>query len=226
MAVGKDAPSVTIGTESDYKKLFFSDSNSALIVPVTLSPGWGKLDQGTALALNGSALSTGNKGKYLPYDPHATNDGTLTCPARAYLTQSSGTTASILYVTLDDSYKFKVGDDAFIVDNVTAAENLGAITAIDRTTYANYAAITVTTATGGTSFTTARRAYLYVEGADVCTGVLVSTKDTGTGSTAVGAQGLMLISNALVYTGMLTNFDTNAGTDMGSSSIGQYTLFK
>jgi len=222
--VGKDIPNITYGGQEDYKKLYYSDPNAALKIQVTVSPGWGKLPMGTALCMNDSAA--GNDGKYLPYDPTATITGAEDAPGRAYLVQDSGTTATILYVTLDDSYKFTTGDDVIINDDTTTAENLGAITAIDRTTYQHMAAITVTTATGGTSFTTARFAYITVEGYDTCDGILEKSVDTGTGSTAAGALATLIISNAVLYNGMLTNVDSNARTDLSATVNGQYLIVK
>jgi hypothetical protein len=222
--VGRSIPSVIYGTQSDYKSLFYSDPIACLNIPITIQAGFGVLKAGTAISKNDSAA--GGYGKYIPYDPTATITGTEEAPGRAYLVQSSGTTASTLYVTLNDSYKFSVGDDVIIKDDTTAAENLGAITAIDRTTYTHMAAITVTTASGGTSFTTARFAYITCEGYDTCDGILTQSVDTGTGEDAKGALAAMLISNAILYNGMLVNVDSNARTDLSASVNGQYLVIK
>ena len=222
--VGRDIPSILYGTQQDYKTLFYSNPEAALFLPVTLQAGYGVLKAGTAISKNDSAA--GNIGKYIPYDPTATITGAEEAPGRAYLVQNSGTTATELYVTLDDSYKFAVGDDVMIVDDTTAAENLSAITAIDRTTYTHMAKITVTVATGGTSFTTARFAYITPEGYDTCDGILMKSVDTGTGEDAQGALGTLLISNAILYNGMLLNVDSNARTDLSASVNGQYLVVK
>lgn len=219
-----DTPQVNYGLQTDYKKLYYSDPMAALKVPVSIMAGYGKLEQGTALALNGSAV--GQKGKLFPYDPDAAPTGTIVRPAAAFLVTDSGTSSNILYTTLDDSYKFEVGDDVFIEDDTTAAENLGAITAIDRTTYTNRAKITVTTNYGGTSFTTARFAYLAVEGYTTCVGILEKTVDTGTGTSAKGAIATMILGNCVLYSGMLTNFDSAAKTDLSAGTFGQYTYIR
>jgi len=223
MSVGRDITSVVIGAQEDYKKLFYSEPKAALVVPVTLGPGYGQVKMGTALARNDSAA--GNDGKLMPYDP-STITGAEAYTPRAYLVQSSGATASTLYVTLNDSYKFIVGDDVYINDNTTTAENLGAITAIDRTTYTHMAAITVTTATGNTSFTTARFAYIALEGYDTCVGILQKSVDTGTGVNAKGAVAPMILGNCVLYTGCLTNLDAAAKTDISASTFGIYTYIK
>lgn len=225
MAVGRDIPSIVRGTQKDYRNLFFSDPISALVLPITLQAGYGVLVSGMALAKNTSNSST-NKGKFIPYDPTATITGAEVAPGRAYLVASSGTTATELFVSMNDSYKFAVGDDVVIVDNTTAAENLGAITAIDRTTYTHMAKITVTTATGGTSFTVARFAYLVVEGYDACVGILQDSRDTGEGENCKGALGNIILGNCILYSGMLVNLDSNARTDLTATVFGQYTYMR
>lgn len=219
-----DTPNVVIGVQTDYKKLFYSNPDIALTKPIQLAAGYGVLKMGLVVAKNASAA--GNVGKYFPYDPASTVTGAEEAPGRAYLVQSSGTSASILYVTLDDSYKFKVGDDVIIHDDTTAAENLGAITAIDRTTYNHMAAITVTVATGGTSFTTARFAYITIEGYATAAGILIRSVDTGTGASAAGAGGVLLLSNAILYTGMLQNCDSTARSTLSATLDGPYVIFK
>jgi len=221
---GRDIPSIIYGGQEDYKRLYQSDPNAALVLPITISPGFGVLKMGTALSQNDSAA--GNDGQFLPYDPTATITGAEVAPGRAYLVQDSGIGASVLYVTMDDSYKFEVGDDVIINDSTTAAENLGAITAIDRTTYTHMAAITVTTVVGAASFTTALFAYITLEGYDTCDGILEKSVDTGTGSNAKGALASMIVSNAILRTGMLTNVDSNALTDLSASAFGDFTVIK
>lgn len=118
MAVGRDIPSIVLGGQEDYKKLYYSDPNAALKVPITIQAGYGQISMGTVLAKNISAA--GNENKLVPYNP-TTVTGAEDAPGRAYLVQSSGATATDLYVTLDDSYKFAVGDDVIIHDDTTTA---------------------------------------------------------------------------------------------------------
>lgn len=229
MAVGRDIPSLVFGGQQDYKKLYYSDPVAALKVPITLQAGYGVLKMGTVLSINKSAA--GGINKCLPYNL-TTVGAADDAPGRAYLVQSSGTTATVLYVTINDSYKFSVGDDVAIHDNTTTAENLGAITAIDRTTYSHMAAITVTTATGGTSFTTARYAYICCEAGDStnsysdAVGILEKSVDTGTGANAKGALATLILGNCVLYTGMLTNLDAAAIVDLSSAAFGNYTYIK
>jgi hypothetical protein len=203
---------------------------AALRTDVTIQAGYGLLKAGTILAKNLSAA--GNKGKYVPYNP-TTFTGAENHPGRAYLVSNSGTTDSFVYVSMNDSYKFAVGDDLIINDNTTAAENRGAITAIDRTTYPHMAKITFTTAIGGTAFTTARFAYVCVEAGDSsnnyydAVGILEKSVETGTGSNAKGAVVDVIFGNALLYTGMLINLDAAALTDISGASVaGQYTMIR
>jgi hypothetical protein len=218
-----DSPNMLYGPmQTDYRRLFYSDEAVVLQVPIQMSAGYGILKAGTAIAKNTSNLTTGNKGKFFPYSP-STISGVEEAPARAYLVQDSGAATNLLYVKLDDSYKFKVGDDLMIIDNTTSGENLGAITAIDRTTYTHMAKITTTTNVGGTSFTTARFAFVAAEGYDACVGILGKSVDTGTGVNAVGAGATMLLKNYVLYTAGLTNVDAAAVVDLSLSTIGLYT---
>jgi hypothetical protein len=192
-----------------------------------LQSGYGLLKAGTVLSVNLSNLTTGGKGMFLPYNP-TTFTGAENHPGRAYLVANSGTTDKFVYVTMEDSYKFKVGDDLIINDDTTAAENLGAITAIDRTTEPHRAKITATAAIGGTAFTTARKACVFVEAGTsanhysdaVC--ILEKSVDTGSGANAAGAHSDIILGNVLLYEGMLTNIDSASKTDLSATSFGQF----
>ena len=214
-----DTPNITRGVQTDYKRMFKSDPNIALSRPKTLQAGYGKIDLGTAMALNGSAA--GNIGKLVPYDPAALTGAELG-NGRAYLVQEGSIGALFVYVVMSDAYKFMVGDDIYIIDDDTAIEQLGAITAIDTTTLTHMAKITFTTVIGAVAFTTADFAYIAVEGANTCVGILEQTRDTGTGSDAKGAQGAIVKANAQLYNGMLTNVDSAARTDISATVDGQY----
>lgn len=224
-----DIPQIQRGVQTDYKRLYYSNPEAALKVPITVQAGYGLLEQGTAMALNKSA--GGNAGLLVPYNPTAFT-GAEDHPGRAYLVADGEAAASVVYVTLDDSYKFKVGDDLIINDDTTTAENLGAITAIDRTSDASRAKITFTTAIGGTAFTTARKAYVAVEAGDNsnnysdCVGILEKSVHTGTGSRAAGAVATLILGNAVLYDGLLTNLDAAAKTDLSMSTFGQFVYMK
>lgn len=220
----KDIPDISFGEQSDYKRLYYSNPDAALKVPITLQAGYGKLEAGTAISKNDSAA--GNLGKYIPYDPTATITGAEVAPGRAYIVAENAS-SEIVYVTMDDSYKFAVADDLIICDSdgEGALDNMGAIVTIDRTTYTHMAIITATVATGDT-FTIAKFAYVMVEGAVTCDGILEKTVDTGTGSKADGAIATMIIGNCVLYTGMLTNVDSNALTDLSAGTVGQYTYIR
>lgn len=226
-----DTPYINFGQDDAFRRLFYSNEMAALTVPVALQSGYGVLKLGTALAKNLSNLTTGGKDQLLPYSP-TTFTGAEDHPGRAYLVANTGTTDKYVYVTMEDSYKFKVGDDLIINDNTTSAENLGAITAIDRTSELHRAKITATTSIGGTAFTTARDAYVIVEAGTSgnnysdCVGILMKSVDTGTGENAKGAIGELILGNCVLYTGTLTNVDSAARTDVSASTFGQYTYIR
>lgn len=227
MAIHGETPYVYEGPESHYRRLWYSRPEQALIRDITLQPGYGVLKEGTILALNNSAA--GNKNKYVPYRPTtpAASD-TENQKGRAFLVaQPSGTTC---YVTQDDSYKFSVGDDLIVNDANSTAENLGAITAIDRTTYQHMAMITFTETISGT-FTVAQSAWVGVEAGDSSNdysdakGILASSVDTGTGEHAKGAVAPMVMKNAILYYGMIIGNDSAARTDLSASQNGNYFVF-
>lgn len=224
-----DTPHLVRGVQTDYKNIYYSRPEIALVVDVAIQAGYGKLEAGTVLAKNLSA-STSRYGRYVPYNPTSWT-GAEYHPGRAFLVQAGANATKLLYVTLEDSYKFAVGDDVCIGDNVTADENLGAITAIDRTTYPHMAVITATTNIGGTAFTTARLAYCCVEagtsnGYSVAVAILAKTVDTGTGVNAKGAVAPIILSNAVLYDGMLVNCDSTAKTALSITTFGQYAVLK
>lgn len=223
-----DIPNITHGIAKDYKRLYYSDRAVALTLEKTLQAGYGLLEAGTVMAENLSAA--GGDGKLVPYNPAAIT-GAEIAPARAYLVQDTHATSPIVYTTLNDSYKMVVGDDLIIADDDTAAENLGAITEIDRTTYAHMAKITATTNIGGTAYTTADFAHVYVEagaGATFSTAVAILDKavETGTGAGALGAFSVIVVSNAILYTGSLVNADSAAKTSLSTADNGRYTILK
>jgi len=224
-----DIPQVVRGVQTDYKRLYFSNPQAALKVPVTLMAGYGWIEQGSMLAKNLSAA--GKAGMLLPYNP-TTFTGAEDHPGRAYIVADSGTTDKYVYVTMDDSYKFNVGDDLIINDDTTTRLDRGAITAIDRTSEPHRAKITFTTALGGTAFTTARKAYVCVEAGTSannysdCVGILEKTVDCGLGVNAKGAVATLIWGNCALYEGMLTNLDSAAKTDISGTSLGQYLMIR
>jgi len=213
--------------ENSYKRLFYSRPEQALIKDVTISPGFGVLPAGTILAINKSA--SGNVNKYVPYNKTVPASSDVNQKGRAFLLQTASGTS--VYVTQADSYKFAVGDDLIIGDSGTACENLGAITAIDRTTYQHLAVITFTATISG-SFTVAQSAWVAVEAGDSsngysdAVGVLIASVDTGTGEKAKGALAPMLLSNAVLYYGLLPNVDAAALTDLSASQDGRFMVIK
>jgi len=224
-----DIPYVQYGAQEDLRSLYYSDPMAALKVPVTLKAGYGVLSKGAALALD---LSAGSSGLLVPYSPTTfAASASEYITGRAYLVADVGASANVIYVGKDDGYKFAVGDDLIINDNATAAENLGAITAIDTTTYSHMTKITVTTNTSGT-FETSAYGYVIVEAGTAgnnysdCVGILEKSVDTGVGSKAKGAVATMILGNCVLYEGVLLNMDAAAKTDISAASFGQYLYIR
>jgi len=229
-----DTPNVVHGTQVNYKRLFYSEPLACLRVPISIQAGYGIIEMGTVLSKNTSTSST-NKGKMLPYCP-TTFTGDCWKGGRAYILATPSTSgAAKVYVTQDDSYRFKIGDDLILNCTGVTVENLGIITVIDRTTNRHMASITATETVSGT-FTVALSAYVCVEASVAnaasnnwsdAVGILDKDVDTGTGANAPGADATIIMSNATLYIGTLEGIDDAAQTAIGTcTEIGQFLMIK
>lgn len=221
-----DTPYINRGTQEDIKRLFYSDHTTALTRAVTIPAGYGVIKAGAVMGI--ITESTNRVDQYIPYTglDAAGNvaAGVDNLFGAAFLTDdpSTGTTG---YVTMDDSYKFAVGDHLVAGDSDLSNTDLGAITAIDRTTYTHIAAITVTNSFG--SETVAKGAVITIQTSTsspyvAAKGILIGTVDAGTGEDAQGAQGVIVVGNALLYISGLYNYNSDVLTDLGGSAEGRY----
>lgn len=221
-------PYIKRGFQVDPKRLFYSNESIALKKLVTLVPGYGILEAGTIVAK--ITESTTRLGQYVPY---AIAAPALNMPffGGAYLLQDEAAGATTLRVTVKDSYKFAVGDHIAVDDNNSSPVDLGAITAIDRTTSAIYATITFTTASDLSGLDMANASVVYIQSQlttpfSCAVGVLGEGVDTGEGEEAVGGQGMCVFSNVMLYKGLLPNYDADALTDLSGISDGQVIILK
>lgn len=234
-AIGGSTPQLNRGPEvPGHKALYYSIREIALIKDKAVQPGYGVLRAGTIMAENISALTTGGKGLLVPC---ATTLFTVGDVGRAFalanMVDEGAGNGTKINVTMDDSYKFMVGDDLIIANNQGGGEynNGGAITAIDRTTYPHFAEITVASAVAVANNTVAKACCCYVEAGDatkLSTAKYILDKDidTGVGEIAKGAITPVLLSNAILYTNSLVNFDPAAATALGTADDGQHTILK
>jgi hypothetical protein len=228
-AIGGSTPQLNRGPEiPGYKALYYSIREIALIKDKTCQPGYGVLRAGTIMAENISALTTGGKGLLVPC---ATTLFTVGDVGRAFALADVATGVDIIHVTQEDSYKLKVGDDLILANNTPEYGNGGAIISIDRDTYPHFAVITFTTGIATANNTVAKALCCYVEAG--AAGKLSTAKyildkdvDTGVGEIAQGAITPVLISNAILYTNSLVNFDAAAATALGTVDDGQHTILK
>jgi hypothetical protein len=168
------------GSENDINP-WESSPEQAFDNTIRMAVGHGIVWAGTIMAMNMSA--GGNKGKTMPYVPD-NYDGMDVNPhlvaGRTFLSSDIADGATTLSVVNADSYRFVVGDEICVDDDgTTTPENLGAITAIDRTTSSVIATITFTnpvTASGG--FAVANKGCVYVNGNK--SALLASDFTTGT----------------------------------------------
>ena len=213
----------------------FDTDEKALIKSKTLAPGFGNLPLGTILAENLSAAATGNKGKLVPY---VLDDSTETNTAKqlgvSFLVASYVNAATDVYVTLDDSYRFAVGDDIILGRNNSGSweiHNGGAITAIDRTTYPHMAKITFTTGVASNDYTTANKVAVWPEAGttskySLAKYILCAAVDTGTGENSKGALAPVLLSNCILNSGVIPNYDAQVATDMSLVVDGPHLVVK
>lgn len=221
-----DSPFIKRTPQVDPKRLFYSDEKIALKKMVTFAPGYGILEAGTLVGK--ISESTSRLSQYVPYAIQAPVAG-LPFIGGAYLL-ADGANGTTIQVTMEDSYKFAVGDHIAAVDSDATPIDIGAIVSIDRTTYPHYAVITVGSvdltaidvSTGGMIFIQTQTATPYTN----AMGVLMDGIDTGTGEDAVGAQGSVVFSNAMLYKGLFPNYDDGALTDLSGVEDGQMVMLK
>jgi hypothetical protein len=229
-----DTPYIVRGMETDAKRIFKSKFDLALRNDITMVPGYGIIPQGTVIA---AVLDGTRKNSYVPYVPQQppASGGGYEPLGAAFLLQDGAADTNV-YVTIEDSYKFAVGDVLVCADRTNyagegaGATDLGAVTAIDRESYPNKALITVTNNVT-TAHTVALMSWVYIKtGATTpfvtAKGILQGGVDTGTGPNAKGGLGNIILSNCLLYTDMLLNLTSEAKTDIGAASHGKYTLLK
>lgn len=229
MGLGGSTPQVNHrGETPGQKRLFFSKRDIALIKDKQIRPGYGYLKAGQMMAVDSVT------GELVPYVATTTPRHKAYQAGNAFALADIASGADTIYVSINDSYKFKVGQSLILVNDnsgTPVVHDGGAITAIDRTTYPHMAAITFTTVTAVATFTVARFTNCYVK-TDTSTpftkAIYILDKDvnTGTGATAVGAQTSVVISNCILYTNSLIDFDTAAATDMSAVTDGAHTIFK
>lgn len=223
-----ETPFIVRAGQEDYKRLFYSDPEIAAKLPITIPGGFGIIKAGTVMAK--ISESTSRLGYAVPYTPETLAAGLTTYPGISYLV-TDGAASTSVYVAIADSYKFAVGDHLAAGDANTASGSnidLGAITAIDRTTYPHMALITVTNNVT-TAITVAQGGAVWIQTKTTApfvyaTGILLGSVDTGTGANCKGALGTLVKKNAILYKGLLAGYDSEALTDLGGAEDGQYLI--
>jgi len=221
-----NTPYIYRGAQEDQNRLFYSDQNKAVLLPISIPAGCGLIKAGAVMAK--ISESTNRLGYYTPYTGETPSAGLTTLWGAAYVT-ANGADSTSVSVLMEDSYKFAIGDHLAAVDSDGSPEDLGAITAIDRTTYTHIAVITVssnlsssiTIAAGGCVFiqTKTTSPYTYAKG------ILLASVDTGTGTNAKGGDGVLVAGNATLYKDMLWNYDSEALTDLSyAREEGKYLI--
>ena len=224
-----DTPYVFRGGQEDLRRLFYSDPDKAMCKAITIPGGYGVIPGGAVMGL--ISESTNRVGYYLPYSPFDAVGAIAAAMENGFglaFTVNDPSTGTSVNVTLADSYKFAVGDHLVIADSDLSPTDLGAITAIDRTTYTHMAVITVTNACG--SETMAKGAAVSIQTTTStpyvkAVGVLKSGVDTGVGENAKGGQGVLVIKNAMLYVNSVYNYNADVLTDLSwATADDQYLI--
>lgn len=213
-----------LGGQEDLKRLFYSDPDKSFCKSITIPGGYGNIKAGTAMGI--ITESTGRLNYHVPY-VFADTEGLIPALAEdnakgfAYLVQDQGGSSEDVFLTMDDSYKFAVGDHVQIQDSDYATQtDCGAITAIDRTTYSHMAKVTVTNTIGIVEV--AKGACMSIQTATgapfvKAVGVLKGGVNTGVGEDAKGGQAVLVIKNAMLYKSGLNCYNDDALADMASA---------
>ena len=220
-----NTPFINRGGQVDPSKLFYSKQELAFTKGIAIPGGFGLIKSGSIMAK--ITESTGRLGQYVPYSPEDPVAALADCPGLAYIV-ADGTAAGICYVTMADSYKFAVGDHLGAGDSDGSQVDLGAVSAIDRTTNSHMAKLTfandittgITVANGGAVWIQSATASPFVK----AVGVLYASVETGEGENAKGGQGVLILSNAMLYKDLLYNYDSEVLTDLGASVDGRYLI--
>ena len=214
------------GITPGQKALFYSKRDVALIREKNVQAGYGIIYAGTIMANN---AATGQ------LVPTAVTDHTSTGAERTFGVASLGSTDDFIYVGMEDSYRFAVGDSLILCrDNSgsPAYHDGGAITAIDRTTHTHMAKITFTTALDtDANFTVANGVNCYVKAGtsgrySTATYIVDQDIDTGTGSQAAGALSSVVVSNAILNLSALVNYDAAGATALGATVDSNHFILK
>jgi hypothetical protein len=200
------------------KPLFHSVRDIALILDKTVQAGYGYLKAGTVMSVNCS--DAGGKGKLVPYVPISTGVVLGQDSAIGVAAIVKDCASGHVYVSLDDSYMFEIGDDLILDNDSDEGPTVAAaITAIDRTTSTLWADITTTAFSHG-NYTTAKKAYVHAKAGasgeyNTAAYVLDKDIDTGYGSEALGALTSVVVSNCILYKNSLINLTAEAIAALG-----------
>jgi len=211
---------------TDLRALFKSPPEQARIKDISIPAGYGVIPAGTAMGI--ITESTNRAGMYVPYvcADNGLSAGLTTYPGLAYLTADVSASTTI-YMTMDDSYKFAVGDHLGGGDSTydgASGIDCGAISSIDRTTYSHIAAIVVANTITALTMTLGACVWIQTKTAAPfvqAKGFLAGAVDTGTGENAKGGQGNLVFGNAELYEGALYGYDAEVLADLsGAADMG------
>ena len=204
------------------RKLFFSQREAGLFLPKTVRAGYGEIPAGTILAEIVAA-------PYLlvPYCPDTISAEDI---GRAMFLADVLNTATTATIWKEDSGKFAVGDVVVLTDTDGTYEEK-TISALVYNENARTYTVTFSAAVTG-DFTVAKLANMYIKAGStgkLSTAKYVLDQDTYAGdweNNGTNALTSVFVSNGILYTNSLPNFDSTAATAMSAVADGTFTIFK
>ncbi len=213
-------------------RLYYSMRDQALLTDKMIRSGYGVLRAGTLMVLMGSFdTRNADMAPMVPYtrtEVIDTNSDTEkwvgVTPVLAF-----DDVAETVTIPLDYVKRFKVGDEVMVYVNDTGATdaNQNEITVI--TVTAN--GVTLTIPGVGAAIATATELLIgpcsrYDDFSGKTVYVLDKDVDTGSGTEGIGAMGVVLMSNAIIYKGSIPNYNSEILPFLGASADGQHIIIK
>lgn len=207
-------------TELREKRLFYSKTDAALIIPKTFRGGYGELGAGTVMA---EETATGLLVPCPADTISATDVGRI-------MLISGCNAAATFTIWREDSGKLKAADVIVLTDGDGAYEQ-ATVASVAPSTDERIYTVTLSASTTA-NFETAKGASCYLKAGS--TGKLSTPKyildqAVFTGdytNPTTNALGSVFVSHGIIYKDALVNYDSTAATALGGITDGIYVIFK
>ena len=202
------------------KRLFYSKTDAALLLPKTFRGGYGQLEAGTVMAEETAT------GLLVP----CPQDTLLATDVGRIMLISGCNAAATFTIWREDSGKIKSGDVIVLTDGDNAYEQ-ATVSTVAPTADERIYTVTLSAVTTG-NFETAKSASCYLKAGTtgkLSTAKYILDQEVYTGdytNPSANALGSVFISHGIVYKDALVNYDSTAATALGGITDGIYVIFK